>query len=191
MKKKKKLISFIILAVFLFNTISVFTNKIRADAVNSEIQPYDDVREKDLSTMDFRGKTDLLFTLTFDTGTKWPGKDKMPEDFDPAKILEYGKYSGLGIERMHNLGYTGTGVNIAYIDQPLLEGHEAYNNVKLEYYKIRPEENGMETSMHGPSVLSLLAGNKTGIAPDANVYFFGHPAHGLEIKKHMQRHYIN
>lgn len=189
MEKRKKFLIIYVLIVFLINSFYVVSNEVKADTYNSEVNFYDDVREKDLSNMDFRGKSDLLFTLTFDNYTKWPGKDKMPENFDPIKVLEYGKDSGLGIEKLHKQGYNGTGVNIAYIDQPLLEGHESYNNVSLKYYKIRPEETGMENSMHGPAVLSLLAGDKIGIVPNANVYFFGHPAWLRDQKTHAEALY--
>lgn len=56
-------------------------------AIN-QIQPYDDIRVKDLSDLDLRNQSDLLYTLSFDTYTEWPNNDKMPKDFDPNKLLE-------------------------------------------------------------------------------------------------------
>ena len=137
------------------------------------VKPYDDVREKDLTGIDFRGKSDLLFTLTFDTYTKWPGKEKLPNDFDPVKLMEQGKDPGLNIKKLQQQGYNGKGVTIAYVDQHLLLNHEAYKNVKLHNYEIQ-NENGIRPSMHGPAVLSLLAGKEEGMVPDSEVYFFGH-----------------
>jgi hypothetical protein len=142
-----------------------------------ELKLFDDVREKDLSRLDFTGKSDLLFTLTFDTNTKWPGKSKMPADFDPVKLMESGKDPGLGIRRLQGEGFTGNGVAIAYIDQHLLLDHQAYKNVKLHNYEIQKDKY-LNPSMHGPAVLSLLAGKTQGIVPDAEVYFFGH--NGME-----------
>lgn len=191
--QKKRILSWII--VFLiFVQLPFLQNTVFADASIKasniiELKPYDDVRGKDLSRMDFRGKNELLYTLSFDTNTKWPNNDKMPEAFNPNKVLEYGKDPGLGIKNLHNQGYTGAGVNIAYIDQPILEGHQAYSNVNLKYYKIRPEEKGMDTSMHGPAVISLLAGDKIGVAPNANVYFLGHPAWLLDQRTHAEALY--
>lgn len=152
-----------------FVGLGVIANAFNA---NLDIKPYDDVREKNLSGMDLRGKSDLLFTLTFDNLTKWPQKDKMPGDFDPAKLLELGKKPGLGIDSLHKQGYTGTGVTIAYVDQHLLLGHEAYQNVNLHNYEI--QNDNIQPSMHGPAVLSLLAGKDSGIVPNAEVYFFSH-----------------
>lgn len=123
--------------------------------------------------MDFRGKSDLLFTLTFDTNTKWPSKDKMPEDFDSTKLMEQGKDLGLNIRKLQKEGYTGKGITIAYIDQHLLLNHEAYKNVNLHNYEIENSRQ-INPSMHGLAVLSLLAGKDQGIVPDSEVYFFGH-----------------
>ena len=66
------------------------------------------------------------------------------------------------------MGYTGAGVVVAYVDQNLLLNHEAYDNIKLNNYNIK-ESN---PSMHGPAVLSLLAGKDIGIVPDSEVYFW-------------------
>lgn len=142
-----------------------------------KFKPYDDVRGKDLSALNLKGQSELLFTLTFDTYTKWPDKDKMPKDFDPYKLMEQGKKPGLNIEKLQKDGYTGKGVTIAYIDQHLLLNHEAYKNVKLHNYEIQDNLQIMP-SMHGPAVLSLLAGSDEGIVPDAEVYFWGH--NGME-----------
>ncbi|MBZ4667550.1 MAG: hypothetical protein PWP07_1301 [Epulopiscium sp.] len=157
--------------------------------IYTELEAYMDVRGKNLSYLDLRGQEELLYTLEFDNLTKWPGKNRMPDDFDPLKVIEYGKDPGLNIKKLHKLGYTGKNVNIAYIDQPLLEGHEAYSNENLKYYKIRSEENGMDTSMHGPEVLSLLAGAEIGVAPEANVYFLGHPAWLEDQRTHAEALY--
>lgn len=175
--------------MFLLNIFYVPFSTVEAKEVNLAIKTYEDVRGKDLSSMDFWGKSDLLVTLTFDTHTKWPSKDKMPEDFNPEEVMEFGRYPGLNVKKLHDKGYTGKGVNIAYIDQPLLEGHEAYANTNIEYYKIRPEVRGMDTSMHGPAVLSLLAGDNIGVAPEANVYFFGHPAWLADQRTHAEALY--
>lgn len=45
----------------------------------------------DLSHLDLRDKLEVLKTLTFDTSTKWPFRDKMPEGFDPQEVLEWGR----------------------------------------------------------------------------------------------------
>jgi hypothetical protein len=133
-------------------------------------QAYADVRERNLRWLDLREAEDLLFTLTFDTKTKWPQPTLLPEGFDPAELLELGKEPGLGIRELQALGFTGAGVTVAYIDQALLLNHSAYDNVKLHYEELL----SAKPSMHGPAVLSLLAGREIGIIPEAEVYFFAH-----------------
>ncbi len=170
----KRIVSIILLfsmiTVFIPFKNNVFAQDLREITDISQIEPYDDMRGKDLSGLDLINQSELLYTLSFDTYTKWPDKDKMPKDFDPNKLLEQGKKPGLGIDELHNMGYTGAGVVVAYVDQNLLLNHEAYDNIKLNNYNIK-ESN---PSMHGPAVLSLLAGKDIGIVPDSEVYFFGH-----------------
>lgn len=164
----------VILLVSLMLSLSVSSNVFAEGSGTVKLEQYADVRGMDLSKLDLRDKKDILDTLTFDTETKWPSRFKMPWGFDPAKLLEYGKDPGLGVKKLHQLGYTGKGVNVAYIDQPLLENHNEYKNTNLKYYKIRPETL-IEPSMHGPAVLSLLAGKDIGVVPDSNIYFLAMP----------------
>ena len=131
-------------------------------------KPYEDVRERDLSGLDFRGQLELLYTLSFDTRTTWPSAHLLPPEFDPQRLLEQGKTPGLGIEELQAMGYTGAGVAVAFVDQTLLMEHAAYDNVRVHAEEIEEST----PSMHGPAVLSLLAGKETGIIPEAEVYFF-------------------
>ncbi len=165
----------VILLVSLMLSLSVSSNVFAEGSGTVKLEQYADVRGMDLSKLDLRDKKDILDTLTFDTETKWPSRFKMPWGFDPAKLLEYGKDPGLCVKKLHQLGYTGKGVNVAYIDQPISTNHNEFKGLKLNYYKIQPEDL-TESSMHGPSVLSLLAGKDIGIAPDSSVSFFGVPA---------------
>ena len=172
---RKKLISGILAFSVLITCLSL--GRTKADSGSTaDLEPYMVLNNHNLSFMDLKGSKELLSTISFSSRTKWPTSDKLPSGFDPKQILEYGKDPGLGISELHKLGYTGKGVSIAYIDQPLLLNHIAYRDTNVRYYIIRPDEKYMTTSMHGPGVLSLLAGKETGIAPDSKVYFFGHPA---------------
>ncbi|MDD4520066.1 MAG: hypothetical protein PHI50_04205 [Alphaproteobacteria bacterium] len=85
------------------------------------------------------------------------------------KEIEVAKDPGLNIRFLHKKGYTGKGVHVAIIDQGLVEHYkdiEEYGNQVVSY-------NGHhESSMHGPGVLSLLAGKTCGVAPDAKVHYF-------------------
>lgn len=139
-----------------------------AGAGAQSLAPYSDVRDQDISVLDLRDQLDLVFTLSFDTHTKWPESAQMPAGFDPEVLLELGKDPGLGIRELQELGFNGAGVVVAYIDQGLLLNHTAYDNVKLHYEEIQPAS----PSMHGPAVLSLLAGKEIGLIPEAEVYYF-------------------
>ena len=109
----------------------------------------------------------LAYSLVVGTGTAFPGG--LPEGYDPQGLIDWGMDPGLNVDILHAYGYTGKGAVIAYIDQPALP-HPEYDreNIHRDYSGDYP------LSMHGPAVLSLLAGKNIGTAPDAEVYFFGH-----------------
>ena len=123
-----------------------------------------------LSKADLSGSPGLAYTLTFSNSTRFPSGNKLPAGYDPAELLEWGKYPGLNIDILHAHGFTGKGAVIAYADQ-VLTPHEQYDLSVIHYTNNAPES----SSMHGPSVTSMLAGNETGTAPDAELYFFSYP----------------
>lgn len=179
---KQKLLLVLLISSFIISTL--FPSAFAAD--NAAITPgttitnngttlkaYDwPLYGKDLLKMNLKDYGDFLKTISFDKYTKWPSVDKLPDNFDPQKIMEWGKNPGLGINDLHELGYTGKGVNIAYVDQTLQPDHVEYNGTNVKYF-IEDPRSGAGSSMHGSVVLSILAGQTTGIAPDANVYFVG------------------
>jgi hypothetical protein len=120
-----------------------------------------------------------LYTLEFGTDTIWPPDEKLPETFrkkDRDKIMKYGFNPGLGIKKLHELGYTGEGVSVAIIDQPLLLTHIEYQDRDIRYYKINEKGLGnATTSSHGPGMTSILVGKNTGVAPESTVYYFANP----------------
>lgn len=79
----------------------------------SEIHPYQNLRYCDLSALDLTEQSDLLYTLEFNTETKWPSADKLPKGFDPNRILEYGKQPGLNTSKAHQIA-TGKGAHRIY-----------------------------------------------------------------------------
>jgi len=93
------------------------------------------------------------------------------DDLDAT--LSYGVDPGLGVKVLHELGYTGGDVVIAYADQGIKQPfNEEYKDNIIEYHDLTE---GKETdSMHGASVLSLLCGTNIGTAPDAKVYFISY-----------------
>lgn len=132
----------------------------------------------DLRDYDLRNSGELLFKVDFDTETLFPDNDKLPNNFIPNKIIQWAQNPGLNVKKIHNKGITGKGVNIAYVDQPLLIDHEEYVNKNIHYEKIREKgnEKSFKTSMHGSAVTSILLGEKLGVAPDVNLYYIAHPS---------------
>ncbi len=111
-----------------------------------------------------------LVTLNFNEKTLWT------DDTLPKEIMEYGKIPPLNIYDLHKKGYTGKGVNVAIIDQPLALDHPEYKGKIASYKTFAPENYEMDiSSFHGPAVTSLLVGEKIGTAPKAKVYFYAVP----------------
>jgi hypothetical protein len=126
-----------------------------------------------LAALDLRASRDLLEERPFDSRTQWPGKDKLPDGFDPARRLEEGKYPGLGMRGLHRQGIDGRGVGIAIIDQPLLRDHEEYASRLKQYEAVDVE--GVPVQMHGAPVCSIAVGVKCGVAPQATLYYYANP----------------
>ena len=130
---------------------------------------------------DLSSASALAFSLTFSNATVFPGEDKLPKGYEPETLLEWGKYPGLNIDILHKYGFTGKGSVVAYVDQPI-RGHEQYDNINLHY--INNTDN--DSSMHGPAVLSLLAGEDIGTAPEAEVYYYAHSSWYADQTTHAE-----
>jgi serine protease AprX len=126
-----------------------------------------------LANLDLRNYLQLLESMPFDSRTKWPDSDKLPDGFNPAQLLEDGKNPGLGIRALHKQGVNGRGVGIAIIDQPLLKEHIEYADRIVQYEGIDVE--GVPVQMHGPPVCSIAVGKTCGVAPGASLYYFAVP----------------
>ena len=137
------------------------------------VEPFDDVRWKDLSQLDLSDQPGLIETLTYNLETIWPETNKMPTGSDPNEIMNNAKNPGLGVRSLHQQGITGTGINVAIIDQPLYQDHPEYIGKVTAYYDFCE---GEESSMHGPAVTSLLVGENCGTAPGAHVYYAAAPS---------------
>jgi len=133
-----------------------------------------------LAKLDLRSHLQFLETMPFDSRTKWPDPEKLPEGFDPAHLLEDGKNPGLGIRSLHKQGVDGRGVGIAIIDQPLLKDHIEYANRIVRYLAI--DVQGVPVQMHGPPVSSIAVGKTCGVAPAASLYYFAVPMWKRENK---------
>jgi len=139
---------------------------------NKELGAHDfKVYSTDISDLDLRTAGDKINYIRFDTNTIFPSADKMPDDFDPTKIIEENKNPGLGIRDLHKRGITGKGITVAIIDQSLNTRHVEIKNSIIHYESIGYPENA-SADFHGTAVSSLLAGETLGVAPDAKIVYF-------------------
>jgi len=138
------------------------------------IKPFTNVTNDDLSGFDLSAWPDLIDTLTFNQDTIWPEPNKMPPGCDPNEIMTNAMNPGLGVRSLHQQGITGAGINVAIIDQPIIQTHPEYNGKIAAYYDAGC--GGSETSMHGPAMTSLLVGENCGTAPGVNVYYAAVPS---------------
>ena len=102
-------------------------------------------------------------------------KTTILSDEQRAIIDEYTekmKDPGLGIRALHEQGFTGKGVKMAIIDQPLGE-HQEYSSNIAEHNDVNATEAGWrKASMHGAGVTSIAVGKTTGVAPEASVNYY-------------------
>jgi hypothetical protein len=151
---------------------------------NDELKPYDDVRKADLRAIDPAVIRPLLMTLSFNTKTLWPSEmANQAASMSPQGILEACQNPGLGLRALHAQGITGKGVNVAIIDQPLTPDHPEYVGKIASYQDFNCKS---DNSMHGPSVTSLLVGEKCGTAPGARVYYAAAPSWLCDAGKYAE-----
>ena len=82
------------------------------------------------------------------------------------------KDPGLGIRALHEKGFTGRGVKMAIIDQPLGE-HQEYSSNIAQHHDINSTKEGWtKASMHGAAVTSIAVGKTIGVAPEASVNYY-------------------
>jgi len=122
----------------------------------------------DLSHLNLKDYGDSLMYASFNTNTIWP--EKLPDNFNPDKILELGKNPGLNVRQLHKQGITGKGIGIAIIDGAILTEHEEYKD-SLKHYEIIHDPYEF-ADYHGVAVASIATGKTVGVAPDADLYYF-------------------
>lgn len=134
---------------------------------------------KDLSGKDLRRLSPaFLAALTFDNNTVWPAADRLPPGFAPADWLEAARNPGLGVRNLHRQGITGEGVAVAVFDKPLRATHSEFAG-RLHYQTVDPKhpKNSVH-HFHGIACAAILAGETTGVAPEAEIYYFAVPDAG-------------
>ncbi|MBI4913600.1 MAG: S8/S53 family peptidase [Acidobacteria bacterium] len=135
----------------------------------AKLRTFTGLQNVDASRVDLRQEGERLRLLPFDTSTRWPGKERLPEGFDPLALMEKGRNPGLGVRALHARGLDGRGVEIGIIDQPLVPDHpEVAGRLKMAG---ELEVAGIQPQMHGPAVSSLAAGRTCGVAPGATVHY--------------------
>lgn len=146
------------------------------------ITEFADLRDLDLSQMDLRNiSIEVLKKADFNTATKWPEQDRLPIGFNPEKVIDIAKDSGLGIQKLHKKGIDGRGIKVAIIDQSLSSEkgefmpHQEFAD-NLVDYKTYGDARFEGMSMHGPAVASLFVGKTCGIAPGAQLFYRATPS---------------
>lgn len=135
----------------------------------------------DLSALDLREYKDLFMYAPTDsipmsgirgwtTNVIWPMPDKMPKDFRPNEIMERAKESNV------KMNSTGHGINIAIIDNMLDTTNPEYAD-RIRYFQGPISGQTIKPSFHASMVMGQAVGKHTGVAPDANVYFFTKVTH--------------
>ena len=126
-----------------------------------------DARGCDISQLDL--SEEQLLNLCIDKTTiMTPEQKAILEPY-----MESCKNPGLGIRQLHEQGFTGKGVNMAIIDQPLGMHQEYADNLIGQVHDINAEEVGWnEASMHGAAVTSIAVGKNIGVAPDAGLHYY-------------------
>ena len=130
----------------------------------------------DLSGLDLREYKNLfMYTPTesipmsgirgWTTNVIWPAPDKMPVDFKPHEIIERAKQPSVKMDS------TGQGINIAIIDNMLDVTNPEYTD-SIKYFQGPINGQTIKPSSHASMVMGQIVGKHTGIASDANVYFF-------------------
>ena len=159
-------------------TVSPTQSKVPYTQSGMLIEPYQDVRFQNISNINRNLGEELIETLSFDKSTIWTKEDKLIAE----NILKLGMNPGMGIRELHAQGFTGKGITIAIIDQPVVLEHPEFQGKVVKYHDVGTGEFSNTGSMHGPAVISLLAGNNIGTAPDASVYFVAVPAWLLDAQ---------
>lgn len=96
---------------------------------------------------------------------------KTADGFNPQKeIIEKYKEPAPGVRKVHEMGITGKGVNVAIIDGGLTP-HAEYNS-QIKSITAFGYKDGIKPDSHAAAVTSQLAGKTCGSAPDANIQYY-------------------
>ena len=113
------------------------------------------------------------------TNVIWPAPDKMPNGFNPTKILEQAK------QPVYRPNSTGKGINIAVMDNPLDVNNPEYAD-NIKFFQGPLNNQNVAPHKHSGMVMGHLVGKSTGMAPDANVYYFTKITYQDRKKRHKE-----
>ena len=113
------------------------------------------------------------------TNVIWPAPDKMPNGFNPTKILEQAK------QPVYRPLATGKGINIAVMDNPLDVNNPEYAD-NIKFFQGPLNNQNVAPHKHSGMVMGHLVGKSTGMAPDANVYYFTKITYQDRKKRHKE-----
>jgi hypothetical protein len=113
------------------------------------------------------------------TNVIWPAPDKMPNGFNPTKILEQAK------QPVYRPLATGKGINIAVMDNPLDVNNPEYAD-NIKFFQGPLSNQNVAPHKHSGMVMGHLVGKSTGMAPDANVYYFTKITYQDRKKRHKE-----
>lgn len=139
--------------------------------IEEPLKAFQDIRYADVQKLNLVNELDILKTLAFSSFTRWPNYSRLPADFDPRTVMEWGKDPGLNIKALQSQGYDGNEIRVAIIDQKLLLNHSEYDH-QVAVYQEFPNLNTHGPQMHGAAVASLLVGQSCGIIPEANLHYY-------------------
>lgn len=158
------------------------------DIKNVPLLDYHDLSELDLRDyghlFDYAPNTSIPTSgiRGWTTNVIWPTPDKMPDGFDPTKILEQAKTP------VYKPNTTGKGINIAVMDNSLDVSNQEYAD-NIKFFQGPLSKENMPPNKHSSMVMGHLVGKSTGMAPDANVYYFTKITY-QDVKK-LNKEYAN
>lgn len=136
---------------------------------NTDYIPSIDLSGEILPDLDWSNSRDVFKYLAFDDKTfSRTTKEHLPEWFRPKEVFEKGKSIGLWIDDVHKMWYTWKWVSVAICDWQL----KPHRDIQTKEYIVEQHAKKFNDFFHSSAVSSILAGKQTGVAPEADLYFF-------------------
>lgn len=141
------------------------------------------------SKLDFNNEAGqyMLRHLSFDFETfKNTPSQNLPEGWNPETVIENGFQLGQNVDKMHEMGYTGKGINVAVLDTPIIIHNDIKSSLKSYIVMDDVKELNLPADFHGQATSDILCGDKSGAAPDAKLTFIATGNNKLEWLKGLR-----